>query len=506
MLLQQLLYLNRLQHASESRARKNTLRPATPVPSSDTRLKIRSKYRIAMEEGDLVSAPTAIPIRNRSLSSLPPPTKRQRPNLSHKTGRVVSMPNSYGRAPLLGNGDSGPDSRPFTPEMQSQLVSLSSLSPPPIASPKLLKQTVSLESVKEPDGMPFTFACPVALPAKVRFPLIDSPEPDSPQNNGAISPPLLLTNGDTADDYPSVFEYDTDEEVLAPVSENQSEKSAVVTGVVAGGEPGPIEQVSEQPKPQEAEIAETPSGSVPEAPGQNLKPAKRRDEHVKFLIGLFRKHEFENGCTTPAWLEKYPAIKEAAEEIANMAFPKEEKKEEKEESKEESIEEIKEDKKAKAKEECQAQGHQPTPPEPSPPQSSFNNGGSVSKRRKLVTRFFRKIKNFFKKSEPTSQVYEMAELSRVRTNVPKGKGRETVVASSAPRMRTSEAGTEEVENGYFVQIVPATVSRLSRVGYTEEKGETSAEGARKNRRSSNIQPLRLRRLSDSELNRSIDKL
>ncbi|KAI0890408.1 uncharacterized protein GGS22DRAFT_13281 [Annulohypoxylon maeteangense] len=428
-----------------------------------------------MEGRDLVSAPTSIPFRSQSRSTAQRPAKRPRPSPLHSANRTVSAPNPYSQAPLIGSSSSGQSSSSLTPDTQSRPTSMSRLSLFP-RSPEPPKVVASLESVKEPEPMPFTFACPTVKPAKVRFPLIDSPEPDSPKNQDATPAPLLLTNGNTVeDDETPVYDYETEEDNI--VQEHQSEHSIVVPGVVPGGQPGPVQQAPEQPSPQEAEIVGIPATVIPKISGQNARFSKTRDEYVRYLVDLFRKYEFEHGCTTPAWLEKYPAIKQAAQAVADKVYgiQEAEKKEDKEESNEDK-------EKEKAKEECQAQGHQPTPTEPSPPQSSFNNAGHGGKGRKLVTRFFRKIKNLFKKNEPASQVFEMAEIAQVQTNVQKGKERETVTTqpTPTPKMEVTAEGIEDVVNGYFVKIVPATYTRRSRLEYREEEGETSAEGARKN--------------------------
>ncbi|KAI1209977.1 uncharacterized protein F4807DRAFT_460266 [Annulohypoxylon truncatum] len=426
-----------------------------------------------MAGNDPIPAPTSIPIRSRHRSMAPPPAKRGRLAFSHRTGRVASMPALYGHGhgPFLGNHSPGQSTSPFTPESRSGLASPSSFSSPPTASPESSSKLVaSLESMKEPDPTRFSFACPMALPAKVRFPLIDSPEPDSPKNNGATATPapLFAANGNVAKDCdpPAYDDYETEEEDWVP---NSPTEDAVMTpAVVAGGQPG-LWQAPEQPKPKKAEIVEAPATPVPVASGQNVRFTKTRDDYVKYLVNRFRQYESNTGCTTPERVEKYPSTKDATQDAADEAYgprgeeKKEEKNEEvKERSNQGSKEEIKKDN--KAKEECQAQGHQPAPTEPSPPQSSSNNAEHGHKGRKRVTRVFRKIKNFFKRKEPVGQAHEMAELTRARTKAPKGN---------------AEGNTEQVKNGSSAKTASATAARPYREGYTEERGETSAEGARK---------------------------
>ncbi|KAI1093581.1 hypothetical protein F5B19DRAFT_491179 [Rostrohypoxylon terebratum] len=441
-----------------------------------------------MEENSPASAPVPIPTRtcSQNQGTAQTPAKQQRYSLLQLAGRSFSMPTSYRRSGFPGTNSSGPrSSSSFTPQSRSGLVSPNGLVSP-VTSPE---SQSPLDSVKEPEPQSVSIACPRALPGKVRFPLIDSYELDSPMNDGAAPSPSDVASGTTAySDEEPASEYETDEEEWS--LDNQSAYSVALTGSVTRGEIESIDQNLGTPKSEEGSIIGIPPFPISRETGQNIRFHKTHEEYVKYLIDKIRKSHFRRGCTMQEWIDDYPNVKAIVQEVADNVYGILE--EDGQEQEAEGYDKTdKGDKQAiaddKAKK-CQAKGHQPTLAIPSFPQPS------VTKGRKFVTRIFKKIKSLFKKNEPVSQVYEMPELRRKRRKVDKGKGREIVEERPAPARAPERIPTpttvavgsgddaEESADDEFVKVEPATTPRRSwldnRVGYREERGETSAQGAK----------------------------
>ncbi|KAI2467229.1 hypothetical protein F4781DRAFT_433626 [Annulohypoxylon bovei var. microspora] len=427
-----------------------------------------------MEETEPRSSSSSIPILAQTPGSgrLVPPPRARRSTFSHSNGRLATMANPYGEDASPGNGIPEQEASLLAPDFEDGNASTSSLPSPLTVFPESVKLAQSLESLKEPEPVPFKY--PVFVPARPRFPLIDSPEPDSPTAGHAPS-----ENGLSMEDDGSSL-YSTESET--EIAETSSVKSVAVAGEVVQGAPQ-VMQAPKQPEAQAAEVVEMTDNLLPQAATKKIPQMKTREGYVKYLIDEFRKIEKNSGCEHAEWMEKYPSVKGAANAVADKIYGPQ-KKEETKKTKETM--EIKEIIKIKAdrenREGCRAQGHQPRPPTLSPPHSSFNGGAhQQGKSRRLVARFFQKIKNLFKKGEPASQVYEMEDLARVPTN---RKGKERVNLTTPPEPRAAmekprKSEVVEVENGYFVKITHTAATRCQ-VGYGEEVGETSAEGAKLN--------------------------
>ncbi|XDG06804.1 hypothetical protein ABKA04_006419 [Annulohypoxylon sp. FPYF3050] len=446
-----------------------------------------------MEGNSPASAPAPIPTRTASQNqgTAQPPAKRQRSSLLQLSGRSFSMPSPYGRGFLGISGSGQRSSNLFTPRSGGPVSPNNLLLP--LASPGSSSTAASLDSVKEPEPQSFSIFCPRASPAKVRFPLIDSPEPDSPKSDSATPTTPDIASDTTAHNSEAPARDDeTDEEEWYP--DNQSANSVALTGSVTRGELESIEREPGTPKSEEGSIVGIPPFPISRETGQNIRYQKTREEYVKYLINKIRKSEFGRGCTTQDWIDNFPNVKAIAQEVADNVYgPRkqeegQEQKEEGDEKKDKGDKQETRDEKAK---ECKAKAHRPRPASLSLPQSS------VVKGRKFVTRIIKKIKNLFKKNnQPPSQVFEMTELKRVRTNVPKGKEREVVEARPAPAPKPKpkpipapkivvespgDDAEESVDEG-FVKVAPATTPRQigldNRAEYREETGETSAQGAK----------------------------
>lgn len=401
------------------------------------------------------------------------------------------MPSPYGRGFLGISGSGQRSSNLFTPRSGGPVSPNHLLLP--LASSGSSTTAASLDSVKEPEPQGFSIFCPRASPAKVRFPLIDSPEPDSPKNSSTTPTTSDIASESTANNSEAPARDDeTDEEEWYP--DNQSANSVALTGSVTRGDIESIEREPGTPKSEEGSIVGIPPFPISRETGQNIRFQKTREEYVKYLINKIRKSEFGRGCTTQDWIDNFPNVKAIAQEVADNVYgPR--KQEEGQEQQGEADNKKNEGDKQEARDDKaknrKAKRRRLTPTILSPPQSS------VVKGRKFVTRIIKKIKNLFKKNnEPPSQVFEMTELKRVRTNVPKGKEREVVEARPVPApkpkpkpipapkivVETSGDDAEESVDEGFVKVAPATTPRQTgldnRVEYGEERGETSAQGAK----------------------------